>query len=201
MVYVWTTLHRHFRTDARARHEAREAFRAGRLPYEDWFRHDVVLLRAAGATREAIVDLFRTIPTVPGARPTLAALRAAGAKLAVLSGSVDLLLETALPGEHFDHVLINRLAFDAAGLIQGGTATEYDVDRKAEGVRELCRREGLAPARCAFVGDNENDVEAARTAGFSIAFECKSARLAAVASVVVPGGDLRAVLPHLIDAT
>ena len=196
--YVWTTLHRHFRTDARARREARRAFRAGRITYTQWFEHDVRLLRAAGATQTAIRELFATIRLVPGARETLDTLRDAGAKLAVLSGSVDLLLDVALPGERFDHVLINRFGFDADGLIQGGTPTEFDVERKADGIIELCRREGLATSRCAFVGDNENDVTAARTAGFSIAFDCKSPRLAEAASVVVPGGDLRAILPFLL---
>ncbi|MBI5489759.1 MAG: HAD family phosphatase [Deltaproteobacteria bacterium] len=197
--YVWTTLHRHFRTDSVARQNARQAFREGRLAYADWFHHDVVLLRDVGATRDAIGALFASIRTVPGARETLDALRRGGAKLAVLSGSVDLLLEIALPGERFEHVLINRLGFDADGLIEGGTPTAYDVDRKADGIIELCRREGLATGDAAFVGDNENDVAAARTAGFSVAFDCKSPRLSEVASVVVPGGDLRAILPHLLD--
>jgi HAD superfamily phosphoserine phosphatase-like hydrolase len=197
--YVWTMMHRHFRTDARARREAKQAFRSGRLAYADWFHHDIVLLRAAGATRDAIRELFASIRVVPGARETLDALRDGGAKLAVLSGSVDLLLDIALPGETFDHVLINRLGFDADGLIQGGEPTDYDVDRKADGIRELCRREGLEPTTAAFVGDNENDVTAARTAGFSVAFDCKSPRLAEAASVVVPGGDLRAILPYLMD--
>jgi HAD superfamily phosphoserine phosphatase-like hydrolase len=198
MDFVWSTLHRRFRSDGPARAAAREAFHAGRLPYADWFHHDVRLLRVAGATRDAMVELFSTIPLVSGARETLAALRAAGARVAVLSGSVDLLLETVLPGEPFDHVLINRFDFDGEGVVCGGTPTEYDVDRKADGVRELCRREGIGPDACAFVGDHENDVSAARTAGFSIAFDCKSPALAAAASVVVPGGDLRAILPLLL---
>jgi hypothetical protein len=52
--YVWTMMHRHFRTDAKARREAKQAFRSGRLAYADWFHHDIVLLRAAGATRDAL---------------------------------------------------------------------------------------------------------------------------------------------------
>jgi HAD superfamily phosphoserine phosphatase-like hydrolase len=199
LTYVWKSLHEHFRTDAAARRAAREDYEAGRLPYADWFRHDIKLLRAAGARRDAVLALFRTLRPVTGARETLAALRATGARLAILSGSVDLLLDVALPGESFDHVLINRLEFDADGLIGGGIATPFDVERKADGIRELCRRERLVAADCAFVGDNENDLSAAHAAGFSIAFDCKSPRLAAAASVVVPGGDLRAVLPYLID--
>ncbi|MDI7267591.1 MAG: HAD family phosphatase [Myxococcota bacterium] len=199
MTYVWTAMHQRFGTDAVARQEAKEAFFAGRIAYEDWFDNDIELLRAAGATRALLLDLFRGMPLVPGSRETLAALRAAGVRIAVLSGSVDLLLETALPGERFDHVLINRLRFDADGRLAGGSATPFDVDRKGEGIRELCRREGIGEDRCAFVGDNENDLSAAHAAGFSVAFDCKSERLARAASVVVPGGDLRAVLPYVLD--
>jgi phosphoserine phosphatase len=43
-----------------------------------------------------------------------------------------------------------------------------------------------------------NDLSAAETAGFAIAFNPRSDALASAASVVVNSPDLRTILPHLV---
>ena len=196
-VYIWSTFHEHFATDAERRARARDDFYAGRITYRQWFDNDLELLDEAGATRASMVELIRTLPVMPGAVELLGELRRQGRKIAVISGSVDLVVETLFPAEAFDALLINRLTVDASGRLDGGEPTPYDIDRKAEGLQILARREGLSPAQTVFVGDNANDVAVARAAGRSIAFNCKSEDLARVADVVVAEHDLWAVLPHL----
>ncbi len=196
-VYIWSTFHAHFGTDRARRARAREDFFAGRIGYREWFETDLELLDAAGADLASMRALVETLPVMPGARETLAELRAQGRRLAVISGSVDLVLDSLFPEQPFDHVLINRLRFDPSGRLDGGTPTAYDLDRKADGLRELASREGLEPGAVAFVGDNANDVAVAGAAGRAIAFNCKSDDLARVADVVVETHDLRAILPYL----
>jgi phosphoserine phosphatase len=196
-VYIWSTFHEHFRTDQAARRRARQDFYDGRITYRDWFDADIALLDAAGACRESMRTLVATLPVMPGAREALAELRERGHRIGIISGSVSLVVETLFPEEVFDHVLINRLDFDSSGRLVGGTPTAYDLERKADGLVELARREGLGADRVAFVGDNDNDVAVARVAGRAIAFNCKSGELARVAHVVVTDHDLRAVVPHL----
>ncbi len=198
-IYIWQTLHEHFQTDSTRRNQARQAFFDGQIPYEEWFSSDLVLLGEAGADRASMVALFETLPVMPGALEVLATLRERGSKIAIISGSVDLVLETLFPDQSFDAQLINRLRFDSEGRLVGGVATPYDMDRKADGLRELALREGLEPEAVAFVGDNDNDLAVARAAGFAIAFNCKSPELAEVADVVIQEHDLRAVLPYLTD--
>src|SRR5207247_1334482 len=84
------------------------------------------------------------------------------------------------------------------GRMAGWAATPFDMEGKARALREIAGREGIPLARCAFVGDHTNDVAAAREAGFAIAFNPKSEEIEAASDVVVRGGDLRAVVPHLI---
>ncbi len=195
-VYVWQSLHDHFGTDRRRRRRAREDFFSGRITYEDWFRHDLELLREAGATKQRMVEMIRqTMWLTPGARQTLQVLRAAGLKLGVLSGSLDLVLQVLLPDFSFDEVLINRIAFHEDGTIAGGTHTPFDLEHKATGLLHLAATYELSPREFVFVGDNENDLAVARIAGLAVAFRPKSARLRATAHHVIEEPDLRALLP------
>jgi phosphoserine phosphatase len=196
-VFIWDTLHDHFFTDRRARRLAKKRFFAGEITYRDWFEHDLALLRGRGADRAGIDAALDAIRVMPGARETLQALKARGYRLAVISGSLDVVLERFFPEAPFDHVLINRLEFDDRGRIAGGEPTPYDLERKAEGLIECCRREGIDRSRSVFVGDNFNDVAAARCAGFAVAFNNKSAELAAAADLVIETRDLRDLLPLL----
>ncbi len=193
-VYIWQTLHEHFGTDAAARRRAHDDYLAGRLPYPGWFAADLELLDRAGATEKAIRELLASLRPMRGARETLAELARRGHRLAVISGSLDIVVEALFAEVEFDHVLINRIEFDRAGRISGGTPTLYDLEGKADGLREICRRERLSTSRAAFVGDNVNDIWVAREAGLSIAFNCKSDELRSCCKAEVTGNDLREVL-------
>lgn len=196
-IFIWSTLHEHFATDSARRNKAREDFFAGRIPYEQWFRTDLELLDEVGTTRESMVKLFSTLPRMPGALEVLQELRGRGHMVAIVSGSVDLVVETLFPSESFDALLINRLEFSDDGRLIGGTPTPYDLDRKADGLIELARRYGLSMEQTAFIGDNSNDTAIARAAGLSIAFNCKSEELAQTADVVITEHDLRAILRYI----
>ena len=196
-IYIWSTLHEHFRTNRERRVQARDDFFTGRISYDAWFSTDLKLLGAAGATRATMSALISGLPVMPGANEVLDELQRQKRKVAIISGSIDLVVEQLFSTRRFDALLINRVRFDADGRLTGGEPTPYDMARKADGLRELARREGLSPEQVAFVGDNSNDVEVARAAGRSIAFNCKSEELARVADVVVEKHDLRAILPHL----
>jgi phosphoserine phosphatase len=194
-IYIWQTLHETFATDAAARQRAYDDYNAGRIPYRRWFEHDLELLDAAGASRDRIREVLDSLRPMSGARATLRELRRRGHRLAVVSGSLDIVVDHLFPEVRFDHVLINRLRFDTDGRIAGGEHTPYDLEGKADGLREICRLEGLEPRQAAFVGDNANDVWIARAAGLGIAFNCKSDELRAACDVEVEGKDLARVLP------
>lgn len=199
-VFIWQTLHDTFGTDRERRRQAKDDFFAGRISYQAWFDHDLVLLREAGATEVRMRDALAAIHPTPGAPETLAALHEAGVRTAILSGSLDLVLEHFYRDVPFAEVLINRIHFDDLGHIAGGVHTPYDVDQKGAGLHEIARRQGVDLARTAFVGDNFNDVSAAREAGLAIAFNPRSDELAASASVVVGDPDLRAILQYLLPS-
>ncbi len=199
LVYVWQLLHERFGCDMEARARAREEFFAGLISYQRWFEHDLELLQARGATRRAMIEaLAEQARPTEGAKRVLETLKDAGVTVAVISGSIDVLLDALFPDFPFDHVLINRLEFDAEGRLTGGEHTRFDLAGKAEGLAHLAALEGTTPDRCAFVGDNENDIDVLRLAGLGVAFQPRTERVAAAADVVLRGPDLTPVLDYLM---
>jgi len=195
---VWEVLNKRFTGRADHNEERFALYRAGKISYADWVEMDVTGWRDGGATRETIVAAFAGLELVPGTRETLAALKDAGLRLIVISGTLDLMLATLLPDSPFDEIYANHIGFDAAGRISHWRATPFDMDGKAKLLRAVALRTGTPLSRCAFVGDSENDVWVAREAGFTVAFNPKSAELERIAHAVVRAGDLRAILPHLL---
>ena len=193
-VFIWKTLHETFNTDPVARKVARDSHMAGRLSYKQWFEHDLRLLRAAGADEGQIRAVIGTLRPMPGVFEVLEELKARGHILAIVSGSLDVVVEELFGQDQFDHLLINRIHFDDEGQISGGVATPYDLAGKADGLRELSRRENLPLDRTAFIGDNFNDYWIAKIAGLSVAFNCKSDELRKVCKVEIEGTDLTPLL-------
>jgi phosphoserine phosphatase len=195
---VWEVVNRSF-TGSDDQNALRwDLYRSGKLSYAEWVALDIRSWRDAGATREAITGCFGALTLVEGARETLHELKARGVRLAVISGTLDLLLDSLFPDHPFDEVYTNRIVFDADGRIAHWHATPFDMEGKGVALRSIALREDIPLARCAFVGDHANDVAAAQLAGCSIAFNPKSAELEAVASAVVRSRDLRDILPHLV---
>lgn len=195
---VWEVLNERFTGTADHNAERFARYRAGELSYAEWVALDVRGWRDAGATRERLIAAFAPLRLVDGTRAALERLRDAGCYLVVLSGTLDLMLETLLPDAPFHEVYVNHLGFDDVGHIGYWRATPFDMEGKAQALRAVALRREIPLARCAFVGDSANDVWVARAAGFTVAFNPKSAELEAEADAIVRSADLRDVLPYLL---
>jgi phosphoserine phosphatase len=202
-IFIWHTLHLHFGTPPEKRKALAEQFFKGRITYAEWAGREVDEWIARGADRKSLVSAVQGLRLMPGAKETLRALKEKGIKLAVVSGSLSFVLETAFHdyADYFaeDDILINRLVFDSEGRIIDMRFTDYDLERKADGLRHLAAKHGISLEECAFVGDHHNDVHIAMEAGLSIAFNSKSEQLDEVADHIVQEKDLTCILP-LIDS-
>ncbi|MBN2342949.1 MAG: HAD family phosphatase [Deltaproteobacteria bacterium] len=194
-IYIWKTLHEGFRTDSVERNKAYHDYFDRKITYEQWFSHDLKLLRDAGANRDAMAAMCAGLQVMNGAMETLTTLRQNGHKIAVISGSIQLVIDVLFPTNFFDYVLINHIQFDNAGNICGGVHTPFDIEAKADGLRHLCSMEGIGSDKAVFVGDNENDVWIAKEAGYAIAFNCKSRALSEVCDVEIHEKNLTRILP------
>ena len=174
---VWEVLNKHFTGVPEVNRERYALYRAGKLSYAEWVTLDITGWRDAGATRDDLIAAFAPLRLIDGAREGLAALKEHGSRLCVISGTLDLMLETLYPDHPFDEIYANHIGFDEAGRIAHWKATPFDMAGKSEALRAIALREGIPLSRCAYVGDSNNDTWIARAAGFTIAFNPKSEEL------------------------
>ncbi len=196
--YSWPMIHDYLNIPKSLTKPAMNDFYAGKISYHEWCHYDISLMIDAGATRDKILDVFKGTLPHKGAIETIRTLKSAGIKFAIISGSIQLLIEFLPNKDLFDDILINVLEFDKKGNLTGVIPTKYDQAGKADGLRFIAEREGLNLSECVFVGDNDNDIEIAKTAGLSFAFNSKSEELDSVSSVVIKDIDLRSILPHIL---
>lgn len=196
----WGLLHRELDNDTgHARNKQRmDDFLAKRITYEEWVRLDIEDFQRRGLKREDFVRVAKQQGLMKGAHETVQALTAKGVKLAVISGSLDILLDTLFPEHPFDDVYLNTVRFAADGGIEGWEATRFDHGRKHEALRWICDREGIPFAETVFVGDGLNDVDALEAAGLGIAFCPKEEAVARAANVTLREKDLRLILPYIL---
>jgi len=200
-VFIWQTLHDAIGTDPEERRQWSDAFWNKDISYAEWAAKDVAMWREKQVTRSHLRAHIQQLRPMTGAVRCLHRLKADGHRLGVISGSLDVALACAFPDWEtlFEHVFLNRLVFDRRDELIGVEATPYDIDHKADGLREMAKRMAVPLEKTVFVGDHFNDVSVAKIAGLSIAFNCKSDALAAVSDTVVTGRDLQSILPA-IDA-
>jgi HAD superfamily phosphoserine phosphatase-like hydrolase len=195
---VWEVLNQKFHGSSGMNRDRYQRYLAGQLSYAGWVDLDIKGWIETGAVKDDLLAGFAPLKLIEGAHETLATLKAHGHRLVVISGTLDLMLHTLLPEHPFDEIHTNRICFDSQGRISDWRATPYDMQGKAEILRDIAEREQIPLSRCAYVGDSSNDVWIAREAGFTIAINPKSDELEQLADAVVRTNDLRDILPHLL---
>ncbi len=196
----WSTLHRDIQGEeegARFEEEWIGKFRRGEISYKEWLGADISEYQRLGATKADFERVAKKHGLAPGAKETVLELHRRGYRLAVISGSLNILIDTLFPDHPFDDVFVNEVFFDDQGRIAGWQDTVYDQGSKHKAMREICEREGIRPEETIFVGDGENDIDILKEAGLGIAFCPESEQVSEAADVVIRERDLALILTHL----
>ena len=170
-------------------------YRNGDISYADFGDNDIGGWKSAGATRGDILESVGEFGLIDGARDTVRELKQRGYKLGVVSGTLDIVLDSLFPDHPFDDVYTNRIFFDEDGKIASWQPTPFDAFGKPDAVKEIARKHEIPLAHSAFVGDGENDVPLLGVSGYFVAYNPRSAALEAGADLVIRNGDL----PSLLD--
>jgi len=194
--YIWYTLHKHFGVDFSLVEKWHKMFLEGKVTYEQWFAEDIVWWNRAGARKKDFFDAIEKLKLMDGARETMSELKKRGVKIAIISGSLNIVVEHFFPKDYFDNVFINEIYFDHKGKISGHKVTPYDFKHKATGLKFIADKEKIPLSECVFIGDHINDIEAVKLAGLGISFNSKSKELDAAADVIVQR-NLLMILDHL----
>ena len=191
--FSWQVFHDFFKTDREKREKARNDFFNGSISYLQWAEHDIGMWKEKGAKKDEFLEALNGLKLMDGALETIHELKKHGLKLAIISGSLNILLEKFIPdyNELFEDIFLSKIFFDETGNIVAVCATEFDMEKKAEALRQIAEREKLDLKECVFVGDYLNDLRIIQEAGLGIAFNCSNDELKQAADIVIKKKDLR----------
>jgi phosphoserine phosphatase len=181
--------------------EAAEVFTArglsGEIPYDEWLRLDTGLW--TGTPRSVLVRHLHENPYLPGARETVAALKAGGVIVAIISSG--LLLHAQMVAEELGigPVIGNELFFDGEvdPLVTGQVRTHCPYSAKRPVLEQLQAQLRITPAETLAVGDTRSDLGLFDLAAVKVAVNPNHPDVAVAADIVLPDGDLRPLLSRL----
>ena len=198
--FSWQVFHDYFKTDREKREKARNDFFNGSISYLQWAEHDIGMWKEKGAKKDEFFEALNGLKLMEGALETLHELKKHGLRLAIISGSLNILLEKFIPDYNrlFEDIFLSKIFFDEMGNIINVRATEFDMEKKAEALRQIAERENLDLKECVFVGDYLNDLKIIQEAGLGIAFNCSNDKLKQAADIVIEKKDLREILKYIL---
>jgi 2-haloacid dehalogenase len=109
------------------------------------------------ATRAALLDAYRTLSAYPDVRPTLSALKARGARTAILSNGTPAMLADAVRAAGIGDLLDAVLSIEEAGVFKTDPRTYALVTARFD-----CK-----PAAVSFQSSNRWDIAGAVAFGFA----------------------------------
>ena len=200
VTFSWQVFHDYFQTDRHRREDAKKKFFEGKITYMQWAEHDISLWKEKNAKKDDFFKALKNLRLMEGAMETLHELKKSGLKLAIISGSLNVVLEKFIPNykDFFDDVFLSRIYFDQDGSISKVEATEFDMDAKALALKKIAERENISLKECVFIGDYLNDIKIMQEAGLGIAFNCDYGEVKKAANVVIEKKDLREILRHIL---
>lgn len=157
--------------------------RAGELNWQQAERKLVAMYQASGnATKDFISNLCASHRLRPEAGGLVEYLKNRGYTLCLISGSLDIHVEATAKQLGIGHWYANAaLVFDEAGslerIIYHGDQNQVKVDQ----LEEFCRKIGIDPTECAFVGDSDNDIGVFQLTDHGIAVHCDDEYLKGIA--------------------
>jgi phosphoserine phosphatase len=147
-------------------------YRAGRLSYEDWQKELLkIYLENPNANRDFINKVVSQYSFKDGAREIVAYLKSKGYQLALISGSMNILVD--LVAKDLDIHLAEAtdiILFDDEDRLRDFIVLGDDKIAKLNLLESFCQKLGIELTECVCVGDGDNDVELFRKTGKGITF-------------------------------
>jgi phosphoserine phosphatase len=141
----------------------------------------------AGLPADVVHSVYTAVKLSEGAAELVAAFKAAGHVVAVVSGGFNQILEPIAGDLGLDYWQANELEIVDGVLTGKVLGAVVDRAAKEKYLREWAASEGIALEHTVAVGDGANDLDMLGAAGIGVAFNAKPAVLAvADAAVTMP---------------
>lgn len=196
----WGSLYRALggRAGVRRNQELRQLFFSGKLPYAGWVGKAIGDYDSYGSRKPDFVRVAMLHSLTKNSRKAVGELKRRGYELAIISESIDILINSLFPGHPFRRMLITCLRFRRDGRIGSVSTTKYRQRGKAAGLKLICRQLRVPLAQAVYVGDGRNDIAALKIAGLGIAFCPRRPEVARAADITVRKRDLKLVLKEIL---
>lgn len=167
----------------------------GKIPFETSIRQRVKKLE--GIITSDIDEAMDKISLNPGAVETATELKKQGYKIAIITGSFDVIALKVKELINADYAFYNTLEVDD-GKLTGEVSGPLITQNKVDVLRQLVDEIGITLDECATIGDGANDLEMIKNAKIGIAYNAKPI-LKENADVQINEKDLRKVLDIMAD--
>jgi phosphoserine phosphatase len=162
-----------------------EAAMRGELDFAQSLHARVAVL--AGLPADVVHSVRNEVKLSEGARELVAAFKAAGHTVAVVSGGFNQILEPIAADLGLDYWQANELEIVDGALTGKVLGAVVDRAAKEKYLREWAAAEGIALEHTIAVGDGANDLDMLGAAGIGVAFNAKPAvRAVADAALNMP---------------
>ncbi|NIC06867.1 phosphoserine phosphatase SerB [Billgrantia bachuensis] len=143
----------------------------GELDFQQSFRERMAKLK--GLDEAVLAEIAEELPLMDGVERLMKHLKRLGYRTAILSGGFTYFARHLQDKLGFDEIHANELVIENGKVTGEVHEPILDASRKAELLREIAAREGLAMEQTIAVGDGANDLKMLATAGLGIAFRAK----------------------------
>ncbi len=143
----------------------------GELDFQQSFRERMAKLK--GLDESVLAEIADTLPLMDGVERLMKHLKRLGYRTAILSGGFTYFARHLQEKLGFDEIHANELVIENGKVTGEVREPILDAARKAELLREIAAREGLAMEQTIAVGDGANDLKMLAAAGLGIAFRAK----------------------------
>ncbi len=151
--------------------EITESAMRGEIDFNESFKKRMSLLK--GLSEEVLQNVAINLPITKGARRLIDTLKSYGYKTAILSGGFTYFGHYLQKELGIDYVHANQLEIKDGALTGGYIGEIVDGQKKAEFLKEIAAKEGIAIDQTIAVGDGANDLPMLNLAGLGIAFHAK----------------------------
>lgn len=162
-----------------------DLYESGKLSYIEWQKKlTEIYVKNGKASHENISKIILNYSYLNEAKEIIKYLKNKGYELALISGSIDLLVSKV--SYELDIKLYgcnNYMIFDNNNYLKDIVVLGDDKEVKVSILKNFCRVLEIKPNQCACVGDGDNDLEIFKYTGQGITF--KGSKIEEYASAVI----------------
>lgn len=167
---IWQYLHTLFGTKEKAAINA-EAFKEGRITYEDWARLDAALWK--GRKLDELQKALHGIEIREGARELIALAKEKGLYTLAISAGLGFITNKVVEELGIDRQISNELEV-INNTLTGRVLVQVTYSNKGDLLADFCKKFSIKLSETIAIGDSEVDIPMLRLAGLAIAFNPSS---------------------------